>query len=142
MNHLNNSVRLIGRLGKDPELRTLESGRTVCSFSLATSHKYKNSQGQLVENTDWHNCVAWGKLAELVIGKYCQKGSQVAIEGRLTSRSWENSEGEKKYITEVIVNDVLLLGGARDQNSAPPPADEPLVQQPPVSNSGDDDLPF
>ncbi|MEN8929186.1 MAG: single-stranded DNA-binding protein [Flavobacteriales bacterium] len=109
MNNLRNKVQLIGRLGQTPELKTLASGSTVVNFSLATTEKYKNSKGELVENTEWHNLVAWGKTAE-IIGKYVQKGNEIAIEGKLTNKSWEDKTGNKRITTEVLVNEVLLMG--------------------------------
>ncbi|MDA9262014.1 single-stranded DNA-binding protein [Flavobacteriales bacterium] len=109
MNNLRNKVQLIGRLGQSPEVKNLESGKTVANFSLATNDKYKNQKGEWIENTEWHNLVAWGKTAE-IIEKYVQKGSEIAIEGKLTNRSWEDKEGNKRYATEVLVNEVLLMG--------------------------------
>ena len=109
MSNLRNSVQLIGRLGQDPELRTFESGKTKATFSLATSDKYKNQKGEKVEETQWHNLVVWGRLAEIA-GQYLKKGSEVAIEGKLVHRAYD-ANGEKKYFTEVSVNDLVMLGG-------------------------------
>lgn len=109
MNNLRNKVQLIGRLGQTPEVKKLDSGKTVANFSLATNDKYKNQKGEWIENTEWHNLVAWGKTAE-IIEKYVQKGNEIAIEGKLTNRSWEDKEGNKRYATEVLVNEVLLMG--------------------------------
>jgi single-strand DNA-binding protein len=109
MNALKNKVQLIGNLGKDPEILTLENGSKLAKFSIATSDSYKNAQGEKVEDTQWHNIVAWGKTAEIV-ENYLNKGKQVAIEGKLTHRSYETKEGEKRYITEVRCNELLLLG--------------------------------
>jgi len=109
MNTLRNKVQLIGHLGQDPEIINLESGKTLAKFSIATNESYKNAQGEKVENTYWHNLVAWGKTAD-IIEKYVTKGKEVAIEGKLTNRSYETKEGEKRYVTEVIINELLMLG--------------------------------
>jgi single-strand DNA-binding protein len=108
MKSMRNSVHLIGRLGKDPEIKTFND-RKRATFSLATSDTYKDQKGQKVEDTQWHNIVVWGKLAG-VIEKYVKKGDEIAVEGKLTHRVYE-SNGEKKYITEINLNDMLLLGG-------------------------------
>lgn len=110
MSTLRNRVQLIGNLGNNPEMITLDSGKKIAKFSIATNESYKNSQGEKVTDTQWHNVVAWNKTAE-IIERYLEKGTEVAVEGKLTSRSYETKEGEKKYITEVICNEVLLLGG-------------------------------
>ena len=109
MNALKNSVQLIGYLGQDPEIVNLESGSKLAKFSIATSDSYKNAQGEKVEDTQWHNVVAWGKTADIV-ESYLIKGKQVAIEGKLTHRSYETKEGEKRYITEIKCNELLMLG--------------------------------
>lgn len=109
MNNLRNKVQLIGRLGQTPEVKKLDSGKIVANFSLATSDKYKNAKGELIENTEWHNLVAWGKTAE-IIEKYVKKGNEIAIEGKLTNRSWEDKDGNNRYATEVLVSEVLLMG--------------------------------
>ena len=109
MNTLRNKVQLIGNLGKDPEIVNLESGKTLAKFSIATNDSYKNAQGEKVTDTQWHNIVAWGKTAEIV-EKYVTKGKEVAIEGKLTTRSWEDKEGMKRYITEVVCSELLMLG--------------------------------
>ncbi len=109
MNALKNSVQLIGNLGKDPEIVQMDNGNKLAKFSLATSESYKNAQGEKVEDTQWHNIVAWGKTAEIV-ENYLIKGKQVAIEGKLVHRSYETKEGEKRYITEIKCNELLLLG--------------------------------
>tara|TARA_R110001632_G_scaffold102272_4_gene210374 strand:- start:10410 stop:10745 length:336 start_codon:yes stop_codon:yes gene_type:complete len=110
MSTLRNKVQLIGNLGNDPEIITLESGKKLAKLSIATNESYKNAQGEKVTDTQWHNVVAWNKTAEIV-EKYLQKGSEVAIEGKLTTRSYETKEGEKRYITEVVCNELLMLGG-------------------------------
>lgn len=109
MNALKNKVQLIGHLGQDPEIVNMENGNKLAKFSIATSDSYKNAQGEKVEDTQWHNVVAWGKTAEIV-ENYLNKGKQVAIEGKLTHRSYETKEGEKRYVTEVRCNELLMLG--------------------------------
>ena len=108
MNTLKNKVQLIGNLGNDPEIINLESGKMLAKFSIATNESYKNAQGEKVTDTQWHNVVAWGKTASLV-EKYLQKGKKIAIEGKLTTRSWEDKEGMKRYTTEVVCNELLML---------------------------------
>jgi single-strand DNA-binding protein len=110
MSTLRNKVQLIGNLGNNPEIITLESGKKVAKFSIATNENYKNAQGEKVTDTQWHNIVAWNKTAE-IIEKYLEKGNEVAVEGKLTSRTYETKEGDKRYITEVVCNEVLMLGG-------------------------------
>ena len=110
MKSVRNSVQLIGRLGKDPEVKNFESGKKMVSFSIATSDTYKNAKGEKVEDTQWHNIVIWGKLAE-VAGKYLKKGEEVALEGKLVHRMYETDKGEKRYVTEINVNDLAMLGG-------------------------------
>ena len=109
MNALKNKVKLIGNLCQDPEIVNLENGNKLAKFSIATSDSYKNAQGEKVEDTQWHNIVAWGKTAEIV-ENYLTKGKQVAVEGKLIHRSYETKEGEKRYITEVKCNELLMLG--------------------------------
>ena len=108
MKSLRNSVKLIGRLGKDPEVKTFGEKKKA-AFSIATSDSYKNQKGEKVEDTQWHNLVIWGKLAD-VAGKYLKKGSEVAIEGKLIHRVYETDKGEKRYITEISVNELEMLG--------------------------------
>jgi single-strand DNA-binding protein len=112
MKNLRNSVQLIGRLGKDPEVKTFSSSKRA-SFSIATSDAYRNQKGEKVEDTQWHNVVIWGKLANIA-EKYLKKGQEVAVEGKLVHRAYEVN-GEKRYITEINVNDLLLLGAANKQ---------------------------
>lgn len=109
MKSLRNSVQLIGRLGKDPEVKTFGE-KTKASFSIATSDSYKNQKGEKIEDTQWHNVVIWGKLAGIA-EKYLKKGNEVAVEGKLVHRTFETTEGEKRFITEINVNDLVLLGG-------------------------------
>lgn len=109
MNTLRNKVQLIGNLGNDPEIINLESGKILAKFAIATNESYKNAQGEKVTDTQWHNIVAWGKTAQIV-EKYVGKGKEVAIEGKLTTRSWEDKDGIKRYITEVVCSELLMLG--------------------------------
>ncbi|MFP4844708.1 single-stranded DNA-binding protein [Winogradskyella sp. PE311] len=109
MNTLRNKVQLIGNLGNNPEIINLESGKMLAKFSIATNESYKNAQGEKVTDTQWHNIVAWGKTAQIV-EKFITKGKEVAIEGKLTTRSWEDKDGIKRYITEVICSELLMLG--------------------------------
>jgi single-strand DNA-binding protein len=108
MNTMKNRVTLIGNLGQDPEIRTIESGKKVAHFSLATEDGYKNGEGQKVRETTWHNIIAWNGLAEIA-GKYLKKGQQVAVEGRITYRSYEDKKGVSKNVTEIILDDLVLL---------------------------------
>ena len=108
MTNLRNSVQLIGRLGRDPEVRTLENGRMMATFSLATSDTYRNAKGEKVEDTQWHNIIAWGGKAEIA-SKYLKKGKEIAIEGKIIYRSYEATDGEKKYFTQINVNEILML---------------------------------
>lgn len=109
MNALVNKVQLIGNLGNAPEVKTLESGKKMARFSVATNESYRNTKGEKVTETQWHNLVAWGKLAEIV-EKYLVKGKEVAVEGKLINRSYNDKEGNKKYITEIQVNELRMLG--------------------------------
>jgi single-strand DNA-binding protein len=109
MSTLKNKVQLIGNVGNEPEIINLESGKKVAKFSIATNEFYKNSKGEKEQITQWHNVVAWGKIAEIV-EKYVGKGKEVALEGKLTSRSYESKDGEKRYVTEVVADEILLLG--------------------------------
>ncbi|MBL7844996.1 MAG: single-stranded DNA-binding protein [Cyclobacteriaceae bacterium] len=109
MKSLRNSVQLIGRLGKDPEVKEF-GDKKKATFSIATSDSYKNAKGEKVEDTQWHNVVIWGKLAG-VAEKYLKKGQEVCIEGRLVHRDYETDKGEKRFITEINANDLVMLGG-------------------------------
>lgn len=110
MNALKNKVQLIGRVGKDPEIKTLTNGKKVANLSLATNDVYVNKHGDRMEQTQWHRVVAWGKTAE-IIEKYVSKGKEVCIEGKLSSRSYEDKDGNKRYVTEIVVSELLLMGG-------------------------------
>lgn len=136
-----NKVILVGNLGKDPEVRHLDNGRAVANFSLATSETYKNKQGERVTNTEWHNVVLWTPLAEIA-EKFLKKGSQVYIEGKLTTRSWDDQDGNKRYTTEVVGREMTLLGSRSDGGSSDGGSN---MAESPVSNIPEDDtddLPF
>ena len=109
MNAIKNRVQLIGHVGNDPEIKNLDGGKKVANLTIATNESYKNDKGEKVEQTEWHKVVAWGKTADL-IEKYVTKGNQIGIEGKLTHRSYDDKNGEKRYITEIVVNELLLLG--------------------------------
>jgi single-strand DNA-binding protein len=106
---LKNKVQLIGNLGAAPEIKTTEGGKKLARFSMATNEVYRNAKGEKITETQWHNLVAWGKVADIA-EKYLVKGSEVAIEGKLMNRTYNDKDGNKKYITEVQVNEVLMLG--------------------------------
>ena len=108
MNNLKNRVNLIGNLGMDPQVREIGNGRKVARFTIATSETYRNSKGDKVTETQWHNIVAWGSQATFA-ERYLEKGQQVAVEGKLTHREYKDTKGEKRYITEVVVNEILIL---------------------------------
>jgi single-strand DNA-binding protein len=108
MNNLKNRVQLIGNIGKDPLVKSFDSGKTMASFSLATSENYKDSEGKKATDTQWHQVVAWGKTANY-IESYLEKGNRIAVDGKLIHRSYDDKDGTTKYITEVLVNEILLL---------------------------------
>ena len=112
MNALKNRVQLIGHLGQDPEVKQTNGG-PLARFSLATTDRYKNKQGERVEDTQWHNIVIWGNLAEIA-EKYLQKGKKVALEGKLNHRSYDDKDGNKRYVTEIVASDFLMLGKKDD----------------------------
>lgn len=144
-----NKVMIIGRLTRDPEIRTTPTGQNVASFSVATSFNWTDQQGQKKEQTEFHNVVAWRKLAD-IIGQYLKKGSQVYIEGRLQTRSWDDkTSGQKRYRTEIVTDNMIMLaragagqprtsemGEARPEGAAEPKSDIPDIQ---IDN---DDIPF
>jgi single-strand DNA-binding protein len=148
-----NKAILIGNLGKDPELRYTPSGTAVCTFSMATTDRFKNKQGEQQERTEWHNIVAWAGLAE-ICGKYLSKGRQVYIEGRIQNRSYDDRDGNKRYITEIVANEMQMIGGRGEQGSGggggggrPTQQDnysqENRAQEPSgPSFNPDDDIPF
>ncbi|MEQ9229893.1 MAG: single-stranded DNA-binding protein [Cyclobacteriaceae bacterium] len=109
MTTLRNNVQLIGRLGKEPEVKTFESGTKMATFSLATNDVYYNNKGEKVEDVQWHNIVVWGKKVD-VVESYLKKGSEIAVQGKLVNRSYETKEGDKRYVTEINLNELLMLG--------------------------------
>ena len=153
-----NKVILIGNLGKDPELRYTPSGTAVASFSLATNERYKDKEGNWQDRTEWHKIVAWQRLAEIA-GEYLKKGRTCYIEGRLQTRSWDDKEsGQKKYSTEIVASDLVLLGGQgqgqgqggrdHDEEAAPARSRSASASQVPAHDDAgsqgitDDDIPF
>ena len=112
MTQLKNSVRLIGNLGMNPDVKKLSSGKKLARLSLATTESYKDENGQRISDTQWHNLVAWGKQAE-VAEKYLQKGSEVAVEGKLVHRQYTDKTGAIRYSTEVVINELLMLGAKK-----------------------------
>ncbi|MBK7140949.1 MAG: single-stranded DNA-binding protein [bacterium] len=137
-----NKAILIGRLGKDPELRYTPGGRAVATFSLATSEVYQNQEGQRQEATTWHNIVCWGKTAELA-KEYLRKGREVYLEGRISNRSYDDKDGNKRYISEVVVQNMRFIG-SRQQGEPGGAAEEADTSPAPAASTGaeDDDLPF
>ena len=148
---LANSIMIVGRIGKDAEQRNTQAGKTVTTFSVATSEKYTNQAGERVESTQWHRCVCWGKLAEIA-GQYATKGQLVACRGKMTYRKYTDSNGQERDIAEIVVDDFMLLSSKSDgqpaesvqQTKQPTPAqangyNDPAEQQ---DDSVPDDLPF
>jgi len=142
-----NKVILIGRLGKDPDMRYTPSGTAVANFNMATNQSTKDQDGNFTDHTDWHRVVAFGRTAE-VAGEYLTKGKLVYVEGRLQTRSWDDKEGKKKYITEVVCSNMQLLGSRGD---SPPKMDDAPADDNEAANektestdakADDDDLPF
>jgi len=109
MKNLRNSVRLIGNLGMDPEVKEVGKSGKLAKFSLATNETYRNDKGEKVTETQWHQVIAWGRQAE-IIEQYLKKGNEIAIEGKLTTRNYTDKEGNKRYVTEIVVQDLLMLG--------------------------------
>jgi single-strand DNA-binding protein len=146
-----NKVILVGYLGQDPDMRFTPNGQGVCELRLATSESWNDKNGQRQERTEWHRVVVWGKRAE-VCSKYLAKGRQVYIEGRIQTRSYDDKEGQKRYITEIIANDVQFLGGGKGEGGAkrageegpPPPSDGDFGFSAGGGGGGgpDDDIPF
>jgi single-strand DNA-binding protein len=130
-----NKVILVGNLGKDPEVRHLEGGVAVASFSLATSESYKDKTGQRIEQTEWHNIVVWRGLAE-VAEKYLKKGTTIYVEGKLRTRSWDDKEGHKRYITEIVGDTFTIL--SKKESNAPSSTDDTTT----MGIKTGDDLPF
>ena len=131
-----NKVILVGNLGKDPEVRYLDSGVAVANFSLATTESYKNKQGEKVNQTEWHNIVVWRGLAE-VAEKWLKKGSSVYVEGKIKTRKWEDKDGNNRYNTEILADNMTMLGGKPTSDSKSSLASE---EQPATDTA--DDLPF
>ena len=109
MNAMKNKVQLIGHVGNDPEIKTFGEGKKVANISLATNESYTNAKGEKVEETQWHKVKAWGKVAD-IIEKYVTKGKEICVEGKLTYSDYLDKNGEKRYVTEVVISDILLLG--------------------------------
>jgi single-strand DNA-binding protein len=141
-----NKAIIVGNLGRDPEVRFTPSGRAVARFTVATTERWTDQQGQRQEKTEWHNIVVWGKQAE-TCGQYLSKGRQVYIEGRITNRSYDDKDGNKRYITEIIAQNVRFLGSAggagrvSESGFVPPPGEEDAGPATGHSDS-DDDIPF
>ena len=133
-----NKVILIGRLGRDPEAFNTTTGKVVSTFSLATDRRYTNEQGEKVEETEWHNCVAYGKVAE-VINKFLKKGREVYVEGYLRTREFTGKDGVRRFKTEVIVNVMQMVGSATQQSESAPAHPAPRQSATPASS---DDIPF
>jgi single-strand DNA-binding protein len=144
-----NKVMLIGRLGKDPEIRYTQDGSPVANFSLATSEMWTDKSGTRQERTEWHNIVAWRKLADLS-KRYLSKGRQVYVEGRLQTREWDDRDGNKRRTTEVVASQMVLLGSRPEGAESSAPAPAPYRSQPAEVDDGpgggapitDDDIPF
>ena len=149
-----NRAQLIGNLTRDPELRTTASGQSVVNFSVATNRAYKDKDGQKQEQTEFHNIVAWGKLAD-ICSQYLSKGRKVFIEGRLQTREWEGQDGSKKRTTEIVADNMIMLGGqggrgnaaapaagATAFDGAPPVATTPAPAPAPVEEIQVEDIPF
>ena len=151
-----NKVILVGHLGRDPEVRTIESGAKVARFTLATTEVYKDKNGERKEITEWHNVICWRNLADIA-EKYLSKGKLTYVEGKLRTRSWDDNTGAKRYTTEVVADNFIMLGAKSDGSTPPMPATEPervtpaapIEEQNKEDDSGlppfiteEDDLPF
>lgn len=140
-----NKVMIIGRLVRDPEIKTIPSGQTVATFSVATNFSWKDQQGNKQDRPEYHNVVAWRKLADIV-GQYLTKGKQVYIEGRLQTRSWEDQTGQKKYRTEIVADNMIMLGGPSTGGSpSAPRAEESKTAAPQTPTDEEisiEDIPF
>ena len=135
-----NKVILVGNAGKDPEVRHLDNGVAVANFTLATSETYKKD-GEKITNTEWHNIVVWRGLAE-VVEKYVKKGSQLYLEGKIRTRSWDDKEGNKRYTTEIVADNMQLLGSKSDTSSGEYKEAAPAAPQANDIPAETDDLPF
>lgn len=141
-----NKVILIGRLGRDPEVRYMPNGEAVCNFSIATSETWNDRNGQRVERTEWHNITMYRKLAEIA-GQYLKKGSQVYLEGRIQSRKYQGKDGIERTAYEIIANEMKMLGGGNSEQQAQAEAPTPPRRQAPATPAApvedvDDDIPF
>ena len=134
-------VILIGNVGANPTVKTLESGVKTANFRVATTERFTDRQGNAIDQTDWHNVVLWRGLAE-VADKYVRKGSQVFIEGRIRTREWTDKEGGKRYSTDIIGDTMKLLGGKRDAQQATTLVQQVAPQMPPMPETYNDGLPF
>ena len=137
-----NKVQLIGRLGKEPEVQRFENGGIKVKFPLATSEKYKDRNGNLVEQTEWHNVIAWRRLAEIA-ESYLRKGSAVYVEGKITTRSWDDQSGNKRYMTEIVADNFIMLD--KKQDTIQSNIQEEKISQPEAvvnEPQESDDLPF
>jgi len=151
-----NKVILLGYMGKDPEIRFTQGGQAVANFSLATDESYKNSEGEKVKRTEWHNLVVWGKSVENFVQPYLHKGDLIYVEGKLQTRKWTNKAGEEKYTTEVVVTDIKGIQTGNGESNAKPAAGSnqqrrPAAQQQqqskavaaePAGAITDEDIPF
>ena len=137
-----NKVIIVGRLGQDPEVKTIAGGNTVARLNVATSENWNDKSGQKQERTEWHRIVVWGKLAELC-GKYLSKGRQVYVEGRLQTRSWEDQQGQKKYTTEIVASTVQFLGAGQSAGAGSHMDQDDSQGFPePSFDNADDEIPF
>ncbi len=139
-----NKVILVGNLGKDPEVRYLESGVAVANFTIATTESYKDKEGKRVDQTEWHNVVLWRGLAE-VAEKFLKKGNQVYIEGKIRTRSYDDKDGIKRYVTEIVGDNMTMLGGKKEdggQQSNQAPANDNSQTADVIDSGSADDLPF
>ena len=118
MKSLRNKVQLIGNVGDEPKFNYFEGDKKVCRIPLATNESYTNKNGERITDTHWHNIVAWNKVAD-IIEKYVHKGDEIAVEGKLTNRSWEDETGQKKYATEVVIHEILLLERRKEETPLP-----------------------
>lgn len=134
-----NKAIILGNVGKDPEIRYMADGKAAASLSVATSSSWKDKSGEKQESTEWHRISAFGKLAE-IIGEYVKKGSQIYIEGRITTRKWKDKDGQDKYTTEIIADQMQMLGGPKSDAKPEKPA-EKVTAKPPFDGM-DDDIPF
>jgi single-strand DNA-binding protein len=135
-----NKAILIGRVGKDPEIRHTAAGQTVATLSLATSETWKDKDGAKQERTEWHRLVIWGKLAEAVVQPYVRKGDALYVEGRIQTRKWQGQDGQDRYSTEINVSDLQMLGGSRQ--AEPPNRGTADDYQAPTGGDFNDDIPF